>query len=61
MSDKPVLVEVLEAHTYDGIPRALGTTYEAEAGTVEFLTLRGWARPVPPAPDPAPKATARKK
>lgn len=42
---KTVTVDVLEDHTYDGILHTVGTQYEAEEGHVDFLLLRGFARP----------------
>jgi hypothetical protein len=42
-----VTVEVLEAHTYDGVAREVGTTYEAEETYLEFLELTAkWVRRV---------------
>jgi len=43
---KTITVESLEDHTYDGVPKPAGTRYEAEEGHVDFLVLRGFARPV---------------
>jgi hypothetical protein len=42
-----VTVEVLEPHTYDGVAREVGTTYEVERQYVEFLELSAkWVRQV---------------
>ena len=49
---KTVTVETLEEHTYDGVLKKVGAQYEAEEGHVDFLVLRGWAKP---APKPAPR------
>jgi hypothetical protein len=64
---KTITVEAIEDHTYDGIPRPKGTRYDVEEGHLDFLTLRGFARPVadtpppPPSPTPAPEPPAKPK
>jgi hypothetical protein len=46
-----VTVEVLEPHTYDGVMREVGTTYEAEEQYLEFLELSAkWVRRVEATP-----------
>lgn len=48
-TDEPhlITVEVLAPHTYDGVQREVGTTYEAEEQYLEFLELSAkWVRRV---------------
>lgn len=61
MDGKTVTVEVLEEHSYDGVTRPLGSRYEAEEAHVEFLGLRGYARPVAAAAPPEEPAPKRRK
>jgi hypothetical protein len=49
MADELVDVESIAPHTYDGIDRPVGTTYQAEAGHLETLRLLGYALPPPAA------------
>lgn len=60
-----ITVETIEEHTYDGVLHKVGDRYEAEEGHIDFLGLRGFARPATtPAPAagkaPAAKPPARK-
>lgn len=57
-----VLMESIADHTYDGIPRPVGTQYEVDDQYVDFLELVGrYAKRVDkPADKPPAKSTSHK-